>query len=95
MVTIAEFGERAIPCRFAQVLVLDPHSLAHVSQRNGQEASARCPGRPDCQDVFVSGEKRRRRRLLLTTKTELNAMAAPAMRGLSKPRAARGMAATL
>ena len=43
----------------------------------------------------VSGEKRRRRRLLLTTKTELNAMAAPAITGLSRPRAARGMAATL
>jgi hypothetical protein len=44
---------------------------------------------------FVSGEKRRRRRLLLTTNTELKAMAAPAMRGLSRPSAASGMAAML
>ena len=39
--------------------------------------------------------KRRSRRLLLTTKTELNAMAAPAMSGLSRPSAASGSAATL
>ena len=43
----------------------------------------------------VSGEKRRSRRLLLTTNTELKAMAAPAMRGLSRPSAASGMAAML
>jgi hypothetical protein len=43
----------------------------------------------------VNGEKRRNRRLLLTTNTELNAMAAPAIRGLSRPSAAKGMAATL
>ena len=43
----------------------------------------------------VRGEKRRSRRLLLTTKTELNAMAPPAISGLSRPRAASGMAATL
>jgi hypothetical protein len=43
----------------------------------------------------LSGEKRRSRRLLLTTNTELNAMAAPAMSGLRRPSAARGMAATL
>lgn len=38
---------------------------------------------------------RRKRKLLLTTKTELNAIAAPAMSGLSRPRAARGSAAML
>src|SRR5665647_3127018 len=43
----------------------------------------------------VNGENRRRRRLLLTTNTELNAIAPPAMSGLSRPRAASGMAATL
>ena len=37
----------------------------------------------------------RRRRLLLTTNTLEKAMAAPASMGLSRPRAARGMAATL
>ncbi len=41
------------------------------------------------------GSKRRNRRLLLTTNTELKAIAAPAMRGLSRPSAASGMAATL
>jgi len=39
--------------------------------------------------------KRRRRRLLVTTKTELNAIAAAAIIGLSRPDAASGMAATL
>ena len=43
----------------------------------------------------VNGEKRRNRRLLLTTNTELNAMAAPAISGLSRPSAASGMAARL
>lgn len=38
---------------------------------------------------------RRSRRLLLTTNTELNAIAAPASIGLSNPAAARGRAATL
>ena len=38
---------------------------------------------------------RRRRRLLDTTNTLENAMAAPAMRGLRYPVAAKGMAATL
>ena len=38
---------------------------------------------------------RRRRRLLLTTKTELNAIAAPASIGLSRPAMASGIAATL
>src|SRR5690606_36333082 len=33
------------------------------------------------------GRKRRRRRLLLTTKTELNAIAAPASMGFSRPAA--------
>lgn len=40
-------------------------------------------------------EKPRSRRLLVTTKTLLNAMAAPAIIGLSKPAAANGSAATL
>ena len=40
-------------------------------------------------------EKLRSRRLLVTTKTLLNAMAAPAIIGLSKPAAAKGSAATL
>lgn len=41
------------------------------------------------------GRKRRRRRLFVTTKTELNAIAAAAIMGLSSPDAARGMAAML
>lgn len=39
--------------------------------------------------------KRRSRTLLVTTKMELNAMAAPAIRRFRSPRAARGIAATL
>lgn len=41
------------------------------------------------------GVKRRSRRLLLTTNTELKAIAAPAINGLSSPAAANGSAATL
>ena len=46
---------------------------------------------------FGSGAapKLRRRRLLETTKNEENAIAAPAISGLSRPAAAIGMAATL
>jgi hypothetical protein len=43
----------------------------------------------------AAGRKRRSRRLLVTTKTELNAMAAPAISGLRKPSAASGIAAVL
>ena len=42
-----------------------------------------------------SGANPRSRRLLVTTKTELNAIAAPAIIGLSSPAAASGSAATL
>ena len=41
------------------------------------------------------GSKRRSRRLLLTTNTELKAIAAPAMRGLSRPERGQREAATL
>ena len=43
----------------------------------------------------ASGAKPRSRRLLVTTNTELNAIAAPAIIGLSRPAAASGSAATL
>ena len=42
-----------------------------------------------------AGRKRRSRRLLVTTKTELNAIAAAAISGLRNPSAASGIAATL
>ncbi len=42
-----------------------------------------------------AGRKRRSRRLLVTTKTEEKAIAAPAIIGLSRPAAASGIAATL
>ena len=45
--------------------------------------------------VYPAGWKRRSRRLLVTTNTELKAMAAPAISGDSKPRAASGIAAAL
>ena len=41
---------------------------------------------------FVEAEKPRRRRLLLTKNTDEKAMAAPAISGLSRPRAASGIA---
>lgn len=44
---------------------------------------------------YREGVNRRSRRLLVTTNTELKAIAAPAIRGLSKPRAANGNAAVL
>jgi hypothetical protein len=47
------------------------------------------------QDAVAVLRNRRRRRLLLTTNTLEKAMAAPAIMGLSRPAAARGMAATL
>ena len=43
----------------------------------------------------TAGRKRRSRRLLVTTNTELNAIAAPAISGFRNPRAASGMAAAL
>ena len=45
--------------------------------------------------VAAPAAKRRSRKLLDTTKTELNAIAAPAIMGLSSPAAASGIAATL
>ncbi len=52
-------------------------------------------GRAATAWVQARGRKDRRRRLLPTTKTEENAMAAPAIIGLSSPAAASGRAATL
>jgi hypothetical protein len=45
--------------------------------------------------VRDQARKRRRRRLLVTTDTDEKAMAAAAIMGSKKPRAARGIAATL
>ena len=58
------------------------------------------PGVPEGTAVAASrfsgsGAKPRSRRLLVTTNTELNAIAAPAIIGLSSPAAASGSAATL
>ena len=55
----------------------------------------RLPGRRLTEMAYRNGVNRRSRRLLLTTKTELKAIAAPAISGLSKPIAASGNAATL
>lgn len=52
-------------------------------------AVGRVPGYP------ASARKRRSRRLLPTTKTDEQAIAAPAIIGLSRPAAASGSAATL
>ena len=48
-----------------------------------------------CPPGYRDGVNRRSRRLLLTTNTELNAIAAPAISGFSRPSAANGSAATL
>ena len=72
-------------------------SLAGDPPRWATEA----PGSPDTTRTGPpragqrSGAKRRRRRLLVTTKTDENAMAAPAIIGDSDPAAASGIAATL
>ncbi len=58
-----------------------------VRGRGPQCLRAARPGQP--------GENRRSRRLFVTTNTELKAIAAPAISGLRKPRAASGIAATL
>ena len=52
-------------------------------------------GRRSRSALQGSARKRRSRRLLVTTKTEENAIAAPAIIGLSRPAAASGRAATL
>ena len=80
-----------------QVAVSAEHALLHALPRltaalvHADPAVAR-GGRPS---RGAAGWKRRSRRLLLTTKTEENAIAAPAIIGLSRPSAASGSAATL
>lgn len=60
---------------------------------------AHAPGSSPDRNLTVAspeaGRKRRRRRLLVTTNTELKAMAAPAISGDRRPRAASGIAAAL
>src|SRR4051812_14136307 len=73
----------------------DEQEPAHHQPARGQQSghsSHRSVGRGHVPNVVV---KRRSRRLLETTNTELNAMAAPAIIGLSSPAAAKGIAATL
>src|SRR4029453_974748 len=53
------------------------------------------PAIPERRRRQARGVKRRSLRLLETTRTELNAIATPAIRGLSRPAAASGMAAML
>ncbi len=60
----------------------------------GSSAARRAMSSPGPASV-IELRKAFSRRLLLTTKTELNAMAAPAIMGLSRPAAARGRAAML
>ena len=60
-------------------------------------ASSRTDPSPEFRAIQMPAtlRKLRRRRLLVTTKTEENAIAAPAMKGFSRPSIAIGMAATL
>ena len=73
-------------CRLGHVAVTAPGGWA------GPGVPAGLTG--PCYRV-ADGRKRRSRRLLVTTNTELKAMAAPAISGLRNPAAASGMAAVL
>src|SRR5664279_3231867 len=64
-------------------------SMISVGQRTNGAIYSGAAGEPEC------GVNRRNRRLFDTTNTELNAIAAPAIRGLSNPSAANGSAAML
>ena len=65
------------------------------AERQLQGLLARLQTELDRRQPGWSGRKRRNRRLLVTTKTEEKAIAAPASIGLSRPAAASGRAATL
>ena len=77
-------GVSGARCRLAAVPRMTPPGPRRVAGRAASFAY--------CAVIVV---KRRSRRLLATTKTEENAIAAPAIIGLSRPAAARGTAATL
>ena len=66
-----------------------PHRVLHLLRRH------RAAAVPPLSRVSSAGRNPRSRRLLATTNTLENAMAAPAMTGLSRPSAASGRAATL
>ena len=70
-----------------------PARAAAADRRPGARRSRVARGRPS--SCGAAGWKRRSRRLLVTTKTEEKAIAAPAIIGLSRPGAASGSAATL
>ncbi len=63
--------------------------------RDGRPGPARVAPAPSGIDYPIVERKLRKRRLLLTTKTEENAIAAPASIGFNRPAMASGIAATL
>src|SRR5690606_2391312 len=69
--------------------------VGHETLLTDTADAARPAGRADAAAVVAMLRKARSRRLLPTTNTLDRAMAAPASMGLSSPRAAIGMAATL
>ena len=72
-----------------------PCDRRHGADRGERSLQASAAVQPFFSERLGPALKRRRRRLLVTTKTLENAMAAPAMSGLSRPAAASGRAATL
>ena len=62
---------------------------------NATSGLASAPMGPVARSTSERAWKRRSRRLLVTTKIEENAMAAPAISGFKTPATASGMAATL
>ena len=67
----------------------------HVGSVPGPHRGAPRRGRAAAQRFSASARKLRSRRLFVTTNTELKAIAAPAIIGLSSPAIASGSAATL
>jgi hypothetical protein len=71
-----------------------PETAAAFVVRVGSGSPAALPGGGTAERV-LTGRNRRSRRLFDTTKTDENAIAAPASIGFSSPAAASGRAATL
>jgi hypothetical protein len=86
-------------CEQVQASPLDRY-MCRIAQRHSGRIDARSSGLKSVdprrtEDTTQAARNLRSRRLLLTTNTELNAIAAPASIGFSRPAAASGSAATL
>ncbi len=96
---VGELGQTDTVGTTAMTLCLVPAARPAAARGTADEPRRRGGGRGpsgSAQPCAAARERKlRSRRLLATTNTELNAMAAPAIMGLSRPIAARGRAATL